>query len=178
MVNAYSNCDEVELFLNDRSLGSKAKNGDDSPRTWQVTFAPGTLRAVGRNKGMQAATDELKTAGAPARIKLAPEQSTLPHDGDHVVYVRACVTDAAGIPVTTAKNALRFSISGPGELIATDNASPIDHTPFTSPERAALRGTCVAIVRANADSGAITINATSDGLEQGSSVIQATPGTK
>jgi beta-galactosidase len=174
-VTVYSNCDEVELFLNDQSLGSKSKNADDSHRQWQVTFASGTLRAVGKNKGAVAAQHELKTAGAPAKVELVAERTTLPNTWDHVVYVRANVTDANGILNPNATNPLKFTLSGPGTLVATDNGSPNDHTPFSAPERRALRGTAIAIVRATADSGTITLSATSDGLAPGTVTIQAAP---
>ncbi len=59
----YSNAEQVELFLNGRSLGSKARPSDDAPRNWQVPFEPGTLRAVGSNGGRVVATHELKTRG-------------------------------------------------------------------------------------------------------------------
>ncbi|HEX8330623.1 MAG TPA: glycoside hydrolase family 2 TIM barrel-domain containing protein [Hymenobacter sp.] len=77
-VEAYSNAEEVELFLNDKSLGKKAKPADDSPRTWDVTFAKGTLRAVARNKGQEVATDELKTARPPASFSLLAGPASAP----------------------------------------------------------------------------------------------------
>ena len=66
-VEVYSNCEQVELFLNGKSLGEKARPADDSPRTWAVPFVPGTLKAVGKNKGRVAAAYELRTAGKQRR---------------------------------------------------------------------------------------------------------------
>nr|GFC45442.1 hypothetical protein [Tanacetum cinerariifolium] len=85
-VQVYSNCDEVELFLNGKSLGTKAKPADDAPRAWDVTFAKGTLRAVARNKGKEVVTDELKTAGPPARIVLSTDRPRLANSWDDVAY--------------------------------------------------------------------------------------------
>jgi beta-galactosidase len=76
-VEVYSNCEEVELFLNGKSLGAKPINKDASPRYWKVAFAPGTLRAVARNAGQQVATDELRTAGKAAKIFLTTDKKTL-----------------------------------------------------------------------------------------------------
>jgi len=70
-VEVYSNCKEVELFLNGKSLGSKPLPADASPHIWTVSFVPGTLKAVARNDGKVAATDELRTAGAPVKIELS-----------------------------------------------------------------------------------------------------------
>lgn len=174
-VNIYSNCDEVELFQDGKSLGTKPRNADDAPRGWQVPFTPGVLRAVARNKGAEVATDELRTAGAPARIQLVAERATLSHQWDDVVYIRAQVTDANGIPNPNATNNLTFSVSGPATILATDNGSLNDHVPFSTPERRALRGTAIAIVRATADAGAITLTATSEGLAPGAITLQAAP---
>ena len=77
-VEVYSNCKEVELFLNGKSLGVKTINDDASPRNWQVPFAPGTLKAVARNNGKVVATDELRTAGEPKRIVLSTETKKTP----------------------------------------------------------------------------------------------------
>jgi beta-galactosidase len=175
-VNVYSNCDEVELFQDGKSLGVKAKNRDDAPRGWQVPYTAGMLRAVGRNQGKEVANDELRTAGTATKIKLVAERETLANDPDQVLYVRALVTDDAGIVNPNAAPTLKFSVSGPAAILATDNGSLNDHTPFASPERKALRGTCVAIVKATADTGAITIRASAEGLSEGSVTIQAAAG--
>ena len=69
-VEVYSNCEEVELFLNGKSLGVKALPPDASPRTWPVRFESGTLLAVAKNRGRIVARDELRTAGPAAKILL------------------------------------------------------------------------------------------------------------
>ena len=178
-VNVYSNCDQVELFLNDLSLGQRPKNADDSPRQWQVPFAPGTLRAVGKSRIagqlQQAASAELHTAGPAARITLTPERTTLPDDWDDIVYVRATITDAAGTPVPTANSLISFHITGPALIAAVDSGATTDHDPFQSTQRHAFQGSCVAILRATADTGQITLTASSDGLSDVSTTLSAAP---
>ena len=116
-VSAYSNCDEVELFLNGQSLGTKPKDPKDAPRQWQVPFAAGTLRAVAKNGGQVVASDELKTAAAPAKVVLKAERSTLKNDPEDVVYVRAFVTDADG---TTNPNAThKLTVTSDGKVWGT-----------------------------------------------------------
>jgi beta-galactosidase len=174
-VSAYSNCDEVELFLNGQSLGTKPKDPKDAPRQWQVPFAAGTLRAVAKNGGQVVASDELKTAAAPAKVVLKAERSTLKNDPEDVVYVRAFVTDADGTTNPNATHKLTFAVTGPGKLVATDNGDVKSHEPFRGAERSAFEGTCVAIVRATADAGQVTVTATADGLSAGTVTLQAAP---
>ncbi len=174
-VDVYSNCDEVELFLNDKSLGAKPKDPGDNPRQWQVSFTPGTLRAIAKNKGAQIATDELKTAGAAAKIVLQAEQTSLPNDWDDVVYVRAILADSNGIPNPRAAAKIKFAVSGPGTVIAVDNGDVASHEPFQATERSTYEGSCIAIVRATANSGKITLTASAAGIADGTVEIDAAP---
>ena len=172
-VEVYSNCKEVELFLNGKSLGAQAWHTDASPRVWKVNFAPGTLKAVARNDGRVVATDELRTAGAPAKIRLTTNLKKLADDWDGVAFVRATVVDRHGIKVPSAGNLIRFKISGPGVIAAVDNADNASHEPFQASERHAFEGECVAFVKASAASGRIVVTASSPGLEHGEVVIEA-----
>ncbi len=172
-IEVYSNCDEVELFLNNRSLGSKPLNADATPRQWTVPFEKGTLRAVARNQGQQVATSELRTAGQPARILLTAERSTITPSWEDVVYVRATIVDDAGTIVPAADNLLHFHITGPGALAGVDNGSTSVHTSFRSDTFPAYRGNCVAILRATAP-GTIAISASADGLPTASTKVSAT----
>jgi beta-galactosidase len=171
-VEVYSNCDEVELFLNNRSLGSKPINADATPRQWTVPFEKGTLRAIARNKGRQVATSELRTAGQPARIVLTAERSTLTTSWEDVVYVRATVVDDAGTTVPAAENLLHFHLTGPAMLAGVDNGSTSVRTSFTSDTFPAFRGNCVAILRATGP-GTIAISASADGLQSASATLHA-----
>ena len=96
-VEVYSNCDEVELLLNDKSLGSKPINADASSRSWKVAFDPGAIKVVARNQGQVVATDELRTAGKPVKIALSVETinpgNILTPVWDDVAFVTARVTD-------------------------------------------------------------------------------------
>jgi beta-galactosidase len=166
-VEAYSNADEVELFLNGQSLGAKAKPQDDSPRSWNVTFAKGSLRAVARNKGQEVASDELKTAGAPARIELATSKPALAASGDDAAFVTARVVDADGVTVPNARSAITFSLGGKGIVAGVDNGSVTSHEPYQTNRCVAAQGQCVAIVKAAAAGGKITIKASAEGLADG-----------
>ena len=167
-VEVYSNCKQVELFLNGKSLGVQEIHADASPRIWNAAFTPGTLKAVGRNDGKTAATDELTTAGEPAKIILTTNLKKIANDWDAVAFVRAEIMDGQGALVPGATNLVSFQVSGPGVIAAVDNADNGSHDPFQASERQAFHGQCIAFVKADVASGSIKITASSPGLKSDS----------
>jgi len=160
----YSNCDDVELFLNGKSLGSKPKNADDSPRNWKVNFEVGTIKAVGKNAGKVVAEFELKTAGKPAKIVLSADKLRIANDWNDVAFVSATVVDANGVVVPSANEMIGFETTGPGFIAAVDSADNADHDPFQAKRRRAFQGTCFALIKANKATGQITVTASALGL--------------
>jgi beta-galactosidase len=174
-VQVFSNCDETELFLNGKSLGTKHRSPLDSALVWTVTFEKGTLRAVGRNKGKQAATEELKTAGTPVKILLTTDRPALQNNWDDVAYVTASVVDAKGVICPNESNSIQFAITGSGVIAAVDNADRTSHEPYQVTQRQTYKGWCVALIKAKASTGTITIKASAPGLADGSVTINAKP---
>ena len=174
-VEVYSNCREVELFLNGKSLGAKPLNADASPRVWKVDYAPGALKAIAWNNGKTAATHELRTAGRPAGILLAAGQSKLAAGWDDVCRVTATVVDEHGVPLPDANDLIAFAISGPGVIAAVDNADNASHEPFQATEHHAFQGQCIAFVKASATSGKMVVTASAPGLKSGFITIQTLP---
>ncbi|RZK61826.1 MAG: DUF4982 domain-containing protein, partial [Hymenobacter sp.] len=164
-----------ELFLNGQSLGKKAKPADDSPRAWDVTFARGTLRAVARNQGREVATDELRTAGLPARIVLSTSRPRLGTSWDDVAYITARVVDADGILCPNADQQLTFSVAGPGTLAAVDNGNVASHEPYQARQRKAYQGQCVALVKAAGPRGQLSLKASAPGLADGTITLEVAP---
>ena len=172
-VEVYSNCEQVELFLNGKSLGAQAKPADDSPRNWKVPFAAGTLKAVGTNQGRVAASYELRTAGKASRIVLAVDRSALAPVWDEVAYVTVTVVDENGVLVPNAGDLITFKISGPGVIAAVDSANNNSHEAFQATERKAYQGRCFAMVKATAGKGRITLTAAALGLKSSSITVNA-----
>jgi beta-galactosidase len=171
-VEVYSNCEEVELVLNGKSLGTKPHPADDAARNWSVPFEPGTIRAIGRNKGQIVATHELRTAGKPAKLVLAADRGTLAPDWDDVVDVTASVVDENGVLVPGADQLVAFRATGPGVVAAVDSADNASHEPFQASERHAFQGQCLAIVKASGV-GRIAVTASSPGLAAATTTIEA-----
>ncbi|OXA91228.1 beta-galactosidase GalA [Flavobacterium hercynium] len=117
---AYSNCDEVELFLNKKSLG-KQKMEQNGHLEWKVPYAEGTLEAVGYKNGKKILTDVKKTTGAQENIKLTVDKENQPNADVSVITVE--VTDKKGQHVPTANNEITFSIQG-GKILGVGNGDP------------------------------------------------------
>jgi len=167
-VEVYSNCEEVELLLNGKSLGTKPRWKDASPLVWKVPFAPGRLKAVGRNHGKVAATQELRTAGAAARIVLEVDREKLSPDWNDVARAVATVVDKNGERVPAARDLISFQLTGPGVIAAVDHADNSSHDPFQATEREARGGVCVAWIKASAADGRLTLTASAPGLKSDS----------
>ena len=127
-VRALSNCEEVELFLNGRSLGKKAMP-KNSELKWQVNYAPGTLSARGYNDAKTVAETKVETTGAPAAIRLTPDRAVLNANGTDVSVFAVAVTDAQGRVVPVADNLVHFELAGPGKIIGVGNGDPSCHEP-------------------------------------------------
>jgi beta-galactosidase len=174
-VEVYSNCEEVELFLNGKSLGKQARPADDSPRNWKVRFAPGTLRAVGMSGGRVASTYELRTAGQAAQIILTVDKNTIANTWDEVVFVNVSVVDENGTVVPDADNLITFKADGPGVVAAVDSADNNSHESYQASQRRAYQGACLALIKTNSDRGRIKLTATSANLKSASVELKVAP---
>jgi beta-galactosidase len=168
-VHLYTSGDEAELFLNGKSLGRKQRGARDYRLRWDdVVYQPGTLKAVVYKQGKPWAEDTVQTAGKAAKLALTADRSALQADGKDLSFITVAITDKEGRPVPRSSNAVRFTVSGPGELVATDNGDATSHVSFQSPERAAYNGLVLAIVRTKpGQAGTITVSASSEGLAAG-----------
>lgn len=174
-VEVYSNCEEVELFLNDMSLGAKPLPSDAGPRVWKTTFEPGALLAVARNNGTEAARHEVRTASAARRIALSVSHDSLTPNGDDVAIVAAQVVDAAGTPLPRDVREITFHIEGPGKVIAVDSGSIVSQEDFQRTKRTTHQGRCVAYIRAAQGEGVLNVSASTPGLEEGRLRMKLSP---
>ncbi len=160
-VACYSNCDEVELLLNGRSLGRKAmvKNGH---LEWPgVIYEPGVLEARGYRGGTVAATARVETTGAAHGVRLTAE-----HFGD-VCVVDAAVIDAAGRVVPTADNEIVFEVQGGGKILGVGNGHPGSHEADQATHRRAFNGLCQAILQMDEEKGVVVVTGRATGLMVG-----------
>ena len=153
----YNNADEVELFLNGRSLGTKRKTADSLHVMWRVKYEYGTIRAVSRKEGKIVLTREINTAGKAARIQLVADKKNLKANGEDLSFITVKVLDKKGNVVPFAGNLIKFKIKGPGIIAGVDNGNPVSMEPFKSAQRKAFNGQCLVIVQSTQNKGKIIL---------------------
>jgi beta-galactosidase len=168
-VRCYSNLDRVELFLNERSLGSKPVLRN-SHLQWNVRYEPGAIEARGLKDGKVVLVERRETTGAPTKLVIRPGREKIAADGQDVLSIVVEVRDAQGRLVPTASNKIRLKVAGPGKIIGIGNGDPSCHEADKpddpdSAERSAFNGLCVAFVQATKQAGTIQVDALADGLE-------------
>lgn len=160
----YNNADEVELFVNNRSVGKRSKTDSTLHVMWRVPFESGTLKAISRKNGKTVLIKEIKTAGKPARIELVADRKAIRAGGKDMCFVTAKIVDAAGNTVPAANNLIHFSISGNAEITGTDNGYQADTVSLTSHKRQAWKGMALVMVKSSLKKGNSTLTARSPGL--------------
>ncbi len=162
----YNNADEVELYLNGKSLGAKKKENNSLHVMWRVPFQPGVLKAVSRKNGKVVLNKEMKTAGKAARIELIADRKNLKANGKDLSFIKVRILDKDGNPVPDADNLLEFSVAGAGTIAGTDNGYQADTVSLKSKERKAWKGLALVIVQSSQKKGNITVIAKSAGLKE------------
>jgi beta-galactosidase len=174
-VFVYSSGDSAELFLNGKSLGLKKTEPYEYRLCWNdLKYEPGKLRVVAYKNGKRWATDELQTTGPAAKLALQTDRNHIRANGEDLSFVTLVVEDKHDLVVPQAGNAIHFEISGPGEIVATDNGDATDLVSFPSHDRKAFNGRCLAIIRAKpGQTGTIKLTAGADHLKMAKISIKA-----
>ena len=161
----YNNADEVELFINGKSQGVRRKTGENpegryamhNTKTklnteyhvgWRVTFDPGEVKVVARKDGKIVGEQTIKTAGAPAKIRLSKD-----YQGKNTTFVTAEVVDKDGNLCPWAEDQIYFIYEGDGKVLGTDNGCQTSMENFKAPQRKAFFGKCMVVASGN---GSIT----------------------
>jgi len=170
-VHCYTSYDSAELFLNDKSLGTRKKDPASVfgryRLVWDdVKYEPGTLKVVAFDKtGGPAGEKEMRTSGAPARIELIPDRREIQADGKDLSFITVKITDSEGTLCPLADNSICFDVSGAGVVAAVGNGDPTSLESFSADRRKAFHGMCIAIIRSRKGcAGETMIRASADGL--------------
>ncbi len=125
-VTVYGNCEQVELLLDNKSLGRKGMpvNGH---LEWMVNYQPGALSARGYNADKIILEDSVEPSGNAAAIQLIPDRKSINADGEDVSVITVQVTDHRGMIVPDGSNKISFSVDGPGKIIGVGNGNPSSH---------------------------------------------------
>jgi beta-galactosidase len=166
----YNNADEVELFLNGKSLGRKSKPNDTFHVWWRVPYQKGALRAISYRDGKEVLSKEITTAGEPASIRLTADRQTIFADGKDLSFITVEALDREGNVVPTADNLLRFHVEGNGTIAGTDNGDPTDPNSLKKPVRRLFNGKALVVVQSSDKAGIVKVVATAENL--GSTTIK------
>lgn len=166
-VHVFTSGDEVELFLNGKSLGKQHKKQYEYRLRWDsVTYQPGELKAIAYKNGKKWAEEVIRTTDAPVKLKLSADRTSIEANGKDLTFITIQIVDKNGLMVPRSNNRIEFSIEGPGEIVATDNGDPTNMESFVSLKRNAFNGLCLAIIRSKAgEKGIITLTTKSTGLK-------------
>lgn len=161
----YNNADEVELLLNNKSLGKKTKRGDDLHVWWRVPFEPGRLTAISRKDGNEVLRKEIYTASEPAKIILEADRNSIKASGKDLSFITVKVVDNKGTVVPNAEDLIAFDVIGEGSIAGVDNGDPVSHESFKSDRRKVFHGMALLVVQSKKQAGKIHVKATATGLK-------------
>ncbi|MCF8716253.1 DUF4982 domain-containing protein [Joostella atrarenae] len=171
-VELYSNCEEIELFLNDKSLGKKhLKSFEDHIYKWAVPYKKGTLKAIGTKEG-EVVKESITTALTASQISIMVDKQVLESDNYDVAHVVAQLLDKNGNPVKVDNRELTFSVEGPAKILGVDSGWIKSVEKFQSNKSTTYEGRTLLIIQALDKSGEIIITAEGDGLKSNQEIIK------
>ncbi len=167
-VEAYFDCDEIELFLNGRSVGKAPAGLEAKHRAlFNVAFEPGELKAVALRAGKPVADAALTTTGAPHELRLKADRSRIRADRNDLAYITVELCDRDGRLVPDAADTIRFALEGPGEIVAVANADPRTLASYRGLEHRLWRGRGLVVLRPKGPLGDMVLHASADGVKPG-----------
>lgn len=174
----YTNADEVELFLNGKSLGVKKNAADPKVRNrikWDgIAYSAGTLEAVARKTGKVVARHQLQTVGEAVRLQLVPDAQAWHADGKDLMHVRVLAVDKKGRRVWEEGDDLHFSVEGDASIVALDNGNMLSDELAVGTDRSLYRGSALVILRAGGQPSKIQLTVSGKKLKAKKLKLQTT----
>ena len=163
----FSNCEEVELYLNGKTQGRKKPSDYKNKITeWEVDYQEGTIEVFGFNNGKKVSHDKLITVSEPYEIQLNTTKNKLNSNGVDLLYITVVVLDKNGRKVTTAIHEISFEITGFGTLEGLSSGDILSHESMKAKKRNLHNGSCQVVIKSTREKGFITVKASSDGLKE------------
>ncbi|MCA9241154.1 MAG: DUF4982 domain-containing protein [Planctomycetales bacterium] len=187
-VYVYTNADEVELFLNGKSLGRRQKSKGEVDlnasrealmdryrlRWEEVPYEPGELSAVAFEDGKEIGSATARTAGEGKQLRLLTDRKSIPTNGESLCYLLVDLVDGAGTLCPHADNPVRLQLTGPAEILGVANGNPLSSDSFTGGQVRLFHGKAMVILRcAPKGPGAVRLVATADGVEPATIELKA-----
>jgi len=166
-VHAFTNCDEVELFLNSKSLGTqKLVQGKEPVLYWNVEYAEGSITAIGRRNNLMVAKDTLVTSGKSTNIVLTPNKKILKADGKDLVYINVDFRDK-NKNIVPEDRLISFELTGPAMIAGVANSNIFSDEPWQGTKRSTTDGKCLIVLRSTNKGGIIKLTAKTKGIKSG-----------
>ncbi len=161
-ISCYTNADEVELFINERSLGKKSVTRNDSFRvTWTIPFKKGTLTAKVKGE-----SDTLTTPGKAEAISFVADKQIFNFNGQDVIQVEVALLDADGNIASADDKTVFYQLTGDAQILGIENGNPCDLTCYAEKYRKTFHGRAIVYLRAGTLPNDVTLHAyTKDGLK-------------
>jgi beta-galactosidase len=169
-----SNADNVELFINGKSFGKKMMKRN-SHLEWEVPYRPGIIKAIGYKNGRKI-SNQVETTGDPYKIILVSNRKSFKSNEQDVSVINVSVVDKENREVPDAGNLIRFTIKGDATILGVGNGDPSSHESDKCPgnlwQRKLFNGKCQVIIKSGKTPGVVEIEAESDGLITGSTILE------
>ena len=166
----YTNADEVELFVNGKSVG--VKKNSDNPRTrnkikWDnVKYEEGYIEAVVKKAGKVVARHKIETTSDAVKLVVAPDNQQWKADGQDLQHIRVWAVDKKGRRVHGAQNELTFAVDGPAEIVGVINGDMTSEELTVGNKRRLYNGTATVILRSTQEAGDVNLLVTTNGLKK------------
>lgn len=171
-VSVYSNCEQVELFLNDKSLGKQINTADKkNTLTWKVPYADGILKAISYDKNGKSYDTTLESSDKVEKINLSADRTEITASGNDLSYITVELVDRKGIRNQLAEELVEFSIEGDATIEGVGNANPMSVESFVANSRKTWRGSNLLVIRSGKVPGKIIVTAKVQGLPVASIAI-------
>lgn len=158
VIEAYSNCEEVEIFLNGQSIGREKVPSDGSPVPFKCAYEQGTIKIIGYNNNKEVASQEFTSAGYVEKLVAESDKSIIAVNPDDMATITIKAFDEQNVHNPLADALIYFEIEGPGIIAGVDNGDIECHTTMKSSEKRLHRGETKAYIQATGE-GTITIKA-------------------
>ena len=156
----YNQADEVELYINGKSMGVRRKADSHQFHVmWRVTFEPGEVKVVARQDGREVRQKVIRTAGPPHHLRLTTDRQTITADGKSLAFVTVEVVDKDGNLCPNAENQVFFEVDGNVNIAGVDNGCQTSMERFKADNRKAFNGKCLVVLRAGKQPGKATLKA-------------------
>ena len=166
-VRTITNCDEVELFLNNKSLGKhQTKEYSNNTIVWYLPYMPGKLIAKGYNAGKEVASYQLTTSKDTHTINLLSDRKTIMANGQDVSHIAIQLLDENGIPVQTDDRLISIEVEGEGKFLCIDNGDLRAEKTFSNKELKTYFGKALIIVQSTRNAGKIHVKIKVEGIDK------------